>query len=217
MSGRGLGSLSPEQGLLTLERLCDAGRVQAAVFDIDWARYFAQAPAQRRNPFLAELVGAVDHPRRAAQAGEVRATAAEAGSLRERLERAPPAHRRAALVTFIRERALRALGMDATRPIDSRMPLGELGLDSLLAVELRNNLATAAAMPLPATLLFDYPTVDALATFLQQALGFATASIDGAAVAPPAAAPTTNLVGAIEDMSDDEVDRLLAERLKRTA
>ncbi|MET0507013.1 MAG: hypothetical protein ABWZ78_02375, partial [Burkholderiaceae bacterium] len=75
----------------------------------------------------------------------------------------------------------------------------------------------AAAMPLPATLLFDYPTVDALATFLQQALGFATASVDGAAVAPPAAAPATNLVGAIEDMSDDEVDRLLAERLKRTA
>ena len=41
-----------------------------------------------------------------------------------------------------------------------------MGLDSLMAVELRNAVSDAVATPLPATLLFDYPFVTAIAAFL---------------------------------------------------
>ena len=49
--------------------------------------------------------------------------------------------RRQALIAYLAERALHALGLDATTPIEPRVPLKELGLDSLMAVELRNSLA----------------------------------------------------------------------------
>ena len=46
------------------------------------------------------------------------------------------------------------------------MPLQQLGLDSLMALELRNLLAQALGSPLKATLLFDYPTIRGLAQYL---------------------------------------------------
>ncbi|MCG8671448.1 MAG: phosphopantetheine-binding protein, partial [Pseudomonadales bacterium] len=50
--------------------------------------------------------------------------------------------------------------------INPNQPLQELGLDSLMAVELRNILCALIGKQLPATLMFKYPTVASLSTFL---------------------------------------------------
>ena len=50
--------------------------------------------------------------------------------------------------------------------IDRHRPFGSLGLDSLMALELRNRLERALQRPLSATLAWNYPTVDALAGYL---------------------------------------------------
>ena len=58
----------------------------------------------------------------------------------------------------------------AAKQVSADQPLMEAGLDSLGAVELRNSLATRFSLELPATLIFDYPTAEALAQFLTSQL-----------------------------------------------
>jgi acyl carrier protein len=70
------------------------------------------------------------------------------------------------LRSYLREQTRQILGLDTTESIDLNQPLRELGLDSLMAVELRNALSANLKIDLPATLLFDYPTLVGLSNYL---------------------------------------------------
>jgi acyl carrier protein len=135
--------------------------------------------------------------------------------LREQLAAATPGRRRPLVATFVRERAMRALGLNPSKAVDPRTPLGEMGLDSLLSVELRNTLSSAIGQSLPATLLFDYPTIDALTDFLLKDKLDIVANAEEAATAPADIAPAS-MLDSIENLSDDEVDRLLRTRAPRS-
>lgn len=144
---------------------------------------------------------------------------------------APPRERHAWLVGFVRDAVVRVARCDPSRPPDRRQRLSDLGLDSLMAIELRDWLATglAIATPLPATLMFDYPTIDAIAGHLEHRL------LDGAPVVDDGAAPpmAATVVGAdtarasrpapspspadVTAMSDAEVEALLAAKLRALA
>ena len=69
------------------------------------------------------------------------------------------------MLTLVREEVAAILGV-ADHGVPADRPLQELGLDSLMAVELRNQLSARARTPLPATLAFDYPTPKAIAELL---------------------------------------------------
>jgi hypothetical protein len=68
---------------------------------------------------------------------------------------------------------------------------------------------------LPATLVFDHPTLDALATHLAQA---ALPTVAGGEAAPPPieTSAATDAVDTIDGLSDDEIERLFAEKLRRS-
>jgi acyl transferase domain-containing protein len=206
LAAQGIGAVTPAQGLQAFERAIVLDRAQVLVQPADWER------VRTLDAGRAALLAAISHPARPA---EQAAATASAGSsnLREQLAELPPGRKRPQLATFVRERALKALGVDPTRSVDPRVPLGELGLDSLLAVELRNTLGSAVGRILPATLLFDYPTLDTLTDFLlTEVFGEAIEGTATAAAEPQA----RNLVDAIEDLSDEEVDRRLAARGRKS-
>ncbi|WP_141695668.1 type I polyketide synthase, partial [Streptomyces mutomycini] len=104
-------------------------------------------------------------PRRASAA-----PAAASSAWRERLLDLSAAERSAALVDLVREHVATVLGHTTPEDIAPVQSFDALGFDSLTAVELRNRLAEFTQIQLPTTLVFDYPSPEALAGFLSEAL-----------------------------------------------
>ncbi|MGC4750705.1 type I polyketide synthase, partial [Micromonospora sp. DT201] len=90
--------------------------------------------------------------------------------VREHLMDLPADERGSALRRHVVEQVSVALGHETPASVGQHVPLGELGLDSLIAVELRNRLSETTGLRLPASLTFDYTTVDALGDFLYEQL-----------------------------------------------
>jgi acyl carrier protein len=134
--------------------------------------------------------------------------AAKAPVLTERLRRVPAGQRRAAVLQHVRDRALKVLGLAPAFPLDPRQGLRDVGLDSLLAIELRNALQTDAQAALPATLAFDYPNIEALTAFLCEG---PFASLIGDAAAPAATAVAS--VAALAALTDDDAEAMLLAEL----
>ncbi|GAB3449352.1 hypothetical protein GCM10027436_43840 [Actinophytocola sediminis] len=92
------------------------------------------------------------------------------GVLADRLTRLPEPERRALLLELVTTHIGTVLGHADPTAIRADQAFGELGFDSLTAVELRNRLGAATGLRLRATLAFDYPTPDALAGHLHDTL-----------------------------------------------
>jgi len=87
----------------------------------------------------------------------------ESSSLRQRLTDLPAAERARALVEVVRAQAAVVLGHPSAADVDVTRALRELGFDSLGAVDMRNRLNGVTGLRLSVTLVYDHPTVRALA------------------------------------------------------
>jgi acyl transferase domain-containing protein len=138
--------------------------------------------------------------------------------LRDRLAGLPAGDRLETLVGYVREAVARVLRLDAPEELDRRHRLMELGVDSLMALELRKRLGAGLglARPLPATLIFDHPSIEAVARLLARELEPAPPRGERPAVsaAAPAAAPSRLAVEDVERLADADVEALLLKRLE---
>ena len=119
--------------------------------------------------------------------------------------------RRTALVDILRVEMAAVLRVTSADTIDPARKLMELGVDSLMALEFRRRVSDAFALSraLPATLVYDHPTLEHLAAYLAETvlkLDEAVAEVD-----PPIAEPDRVL--AIDTLTDDEAEALLLSRL----
>ncbi len=200
---QGIDGITPEEGMKALQTLLENPSVaQAAVLSIRWDAYLRSISSS----FFADIAG----QHRVQRASEAKQ---ESGFLQE-FNSLPPARQQQMLRTFLREQARLVLGLDASETIDLNQPLRELGLDSLIAVELRNLLGSSLKAELPATLLFDYPTITALANYLfSEVLQKANGKQNEAALKPAAQTVASTELN-IEDLSDAEAEALLLAELE---
>jgi polyketide synthase 12/myxalamid-type polyketide synthase MxaB len=200
----GITDMRAEEGLRLLDYILLEAPAQITAGFFDWTRFARRYPGGALPPRLAGLLDA----RLLRPVDAIHSAAGKPGLL-DLLATAPESGRVGILREHVQTLAARILGFDAGRRMDGQQPLGELGLDSLMAVEFRNALSGATRQTLPSVLLFSYPTIDDLTAFLADRLF-------GGAPALPAEALRTGgsqlVWDSIEELSDEEVDRLLEQR-----
>jgi acyl transferase domain-containing protein/acyl carrier protein/predicted O-methyltransferase YrrM len=174
MSSTGfLRKIAPADGLIALGEALRAPDhesrlpfTQLVVLAADWSALADAPPVWSAAPLFREI------RREAAQrtaSGATTETAAPTPTLRETLQTVAANRRATILQEHVRLLTVRVLGIPPEDTFDVAEPLRQLGLDSLMAVELRNVLAKAAGVALPATITFDYPSVAALTAYLADA------------------------------------------------
>ncbi|WP_344646451.1 SDR family NAD(P)-dependent oxidoreductase, partial [Streptomyces durmitorensis] len=165
---QGIGSLSEAEGLRLLHAALAQPHAHLAPVKLELAEL--QRSADRGGEVTPRFRGLV-RPR-LRQAGRA---AARPSALRDRLAALSAAQRHQDLTRLVCDEAAIVLGVSDAAGLGPDQVLKDLGIDSVMAVELRRRLSAATDTALPATLAFDYPTPTAIAGLLLDKLDLTNA------------------------------------------
>ncbi|MCP4262403.1 MAG: SDR family NAD(P)-dependent oxidoreductase [Planctomycetes bacterium] len=196
---QGLSSIAPADGLQVLGDLLVQDVAQVGVLPINWSKFLPQFLEAATSPFFEAITRSVQ------PSNEPPAPAL----LKKQLEEASVEARRDILMTSIRAEIARVLELSSPEQIQPRQRLFDLGIDSLMAVELRNRLKTILGHTLRATLMFDYPTLESLVDYLSQELAF----LDEMDTEPENGADSS--LAELEQLSESEAEALLLKKLEK--
>ncbi|MGA7703461.1 MAG: SDR family NAD(P)-dependent oxidoreductase [Solirubrobacteraceae bacterium] len=156
---KGMLSLSTERGLELFDAALALGEAMVVPTRLDVVALRAQSKAGELPALLRDVSGV--------PAGGLVHRADPLGS---RLLRLSGAEREMAVLDLVCAQAAIVLGHASSRAIGPERAFKDLGFDSLAAVELRNRLALATGLSMPATLVFNHPTPKALAAHVIEIL-----------------------------------------------
>jgi acyl carrier protein len=172
---------------------------EALAFPVNWTRFGQALPGWRGRSLLREMMPAP---------APAEAAAASAQATRARLLALPATERVVELQRQLEGLVVRVLGQPAGYRLDPKRGFFQLGLDSLMAMELQQRVQAQLGVSLPATAVFDYPSLETMAGFLNGLLQ------------PPETAPAAReseadaelrvAVAEVQQLSDGELDALLA-------
>ncbi|MEU3224798.1 type I polyketide synthase [Streptomyces sp. NPDC006976] len=181
------------------EGLIDACRAQLSYYKVPhevWEvdRLPRTALGKVMRPALAKAPGRLVLSRPEEESGP-RDAGGEAGRWVRRLTETPEDRRDEVLLGLVRDEAGAVLGRTAAASAD--VAFRELGVDSVLAVRLRDRLAAACGLRLPATLVYDYPTPAAVAAHLGARLSGGTGSSDARDTAATGGDPADTAIAVV--------------------
>jgi myxalamid-type polyketide synthase MxaB len=210
LSARGLQPIDPQDGFLALQSMLNTSHAQVVALSVNWRDFLRQSASGPALPFFAEVAGNMGS-----------AESKPKSSKKDRdflgvLKRTPAEKRINLLSRYVKREAAAALGLDPEEHLNRQQPLKEMGLDSLMAVELRNTLSALLDRLLPATLLFDYPTIEAIARYLaEEVLGIALPQGEGenTPVEPQILKGPHADMDDLDRLSEAEAEALLIEEL----
>jgi acyl carrier protein len=224
----GMETMLPKDALETLRLTLALPDAQIAIASIRWHQYLARR--RDGSSFYENLASQYDLRTRVQTTQNhsisVDRLRNKSGGLRgssapEEIRALPAVSRNAALIRKVAAVLRRTLGIREDEEIDRDLPFSALGMDSLLAIELRNSLSGLFHTQFPSTILFDYPTLRTLALYLEQELFTVdrASPVNGMKPSPleKIASPSREIatgrdvlgiLNMIEQMTDQEVESL---------
>ncbi|QHC27668.1 type I polyketide synthase [Streptomyces sp. HF10] len=160
---RGLTTLRPDRAIAALHGALSGTDGTVTVADVDWERFVVPFTVSRPSALLGDLPEVRDA---LAERRPPTGQGAEPSALREKLATLSEDERRRLLVDTVCAHAAAVLGHSGATAVEPDLAFRDLGFDSLTAVELRNLLTADTGLTLPATLVFDHPTPEAIARHL---------------------------------------------------
>lgn len=170
LAAQGLSTIATEQGLSILGYLLSQPLAQVGVLPFEWSVFKQQLSSGRQLPLLAELIGEPD-----VQAAVKPAPQQE---LLQHLKQAPANQRQGLLTTYLQSKAARVLGLTTTE-LEADRSLHEVGLDSLMAVELTSLIRDELQVELPIRALIEDPSIAKIAALILEQLMPGHSSING--------------------------------------
>ncbi len=149
----GLEPLLPVVGLHALQEVLALNPNQTAIVSVNWQKFFQQFPLANEVPLLESF-----STRKGGFTGR--------SELLEQLRAAPPAEQKKMLFNYLRTELARILGLGSPEQIEPQQRFLDFGLDSLMAIELKSSLEAGVGRTLPATMVFNYPTLEAVVNYL---------------------------------------------------
>jgi acyl transferase domain-containing protein/acyl carrier protein len=201
----GLEPLPKAQALDLMGRALGGGAATPVFAKIDWVKLKPLHEARGVRPFL----GAME-----AEATETPADGRTA-KLVDVLREAAPDRREQLLLDFVAAEVAIVLESPSDAPPAHDAGLFELGMDSLMSVELKRRLERGFGAALPSTLTFNYPNIRALARFLQQLAASAQATEPKPEPDPPPAVTPVEEQD-LDALSDEEIQAHLMKLLEES-
>ncbi|MEV6979555.1 SDR family NAD(P)-dependent oxidoreductase, partial [Kitasatospora sp. NPDC093806] len=167
MRRAGVHPMDPELAVAAMHQAVENGDCCLGIADIEWQRFAPMMTSARPS----RLIEGIPEARRARDSSAADGdTDEEKLPLARRLAKLGDAERARTLLDLVRTHVAGVLGHDSADTVGGSLAFKEFGFDSLTAVQLRNQLGAATGLHLPATLIYDYPTPEALAAHLGREL-----------------------------------------------
>jgi NAD(P)-dependent dehydrogenase (short-subunit alcohol dehydrogenase family)/acyl carrier protein len=199
LSRQGTTELSPGEVTALLESFLTTGTAQVIAVRVDWAKWGQFFRGLHGNPLLERIFSSVE-------GREVRGAT---GDWRLKIESAAPEEREGLIRQAVREIVGSVLRVKPETLRDDQ-PLTDLGLDSLMGVEIENSLESALGVALPPTSLMRARTIGQVATLIAEHLSSKSAG-DSLRSAAGHVEPGATDEADLEALTDEEIDRLLGD------
>jgi amino acid adenylation domain-containing protein len=160
LTAMGISPITPSQGLQVLEVVLGSTKAQVGVLSVEWSVFRQKFSSGQQLPLFSDLVDIT--PLQEVQ----KHTQIQHQKLKEKLQEVHLNERQDILIAHIQEEVAQVLGLEPSQWLHIEQGFSDMGMDSLLALKLKNRLETSLGSSLPETLTFEYPTIKKLAEYI---------------------------------------------------
>ena len=153
-SARAVDTIEPDEALRLLDTLWQSPSAVMAVLPMDWKSWESRYPSLAKTPYLSRLIRQVE-------------TKTDDASIRRELAASPPQDRLKVVTRWLVSQVAQVLRADEST-IDPNQPLTGLGLDSLMALEIRSRIQEGLSVSVPLVEMVRGATIEQIVSLIEQ-------------------------------------------------